>query len=370
MLELILDGECHSGQRPERRGDRHWRLQARGDDDHYCHYFHFSLRAADAGEALIEIAPDGDRLPNSARSFQAHRPEAVWLQRGGDWQRHPVTAVGPPDEVRLRIAMAAGEEIRVSRMWPYPYSTAVARLEELARHREARTCSLGRSAEGREIAALEIGSGPEPILVLAGQHPAEFSGARAVIGIAEWLLSELPEAREIGARYRVVLTPVLNPDGNVGGRCGYNARGADLYRAFADAAGGAMPAAPEAACLWQWVQTHRPALALNFHTFTQPSPGGSFPWEGMYIAPDEAFAGDAARARQRKLDARLAWETDGLSQYGEFSAHLPAALEYQLAALGVPNVFYEVQDAVGPNRHGRTGVHVLRTAVRAIRSMD
>lgn len=366
MLELILDGECHNGHRAEPCGAWHWRFQARGDDGHYGYYFHFTLRASEAGEAVIDVAPDGDLLPESARSFRAHRPASVWLARGAHWERHPVEPDGPPDSLRLRVPMEAGEAVRVSRMRPYPYSAVVARVQELATSPVARGIALGRSVEGREIVALDVGGGADRVLALAGQHPAEFGGSRAVMGIAEWLLSRHPEAEATRDRCRVTLVPVLNPDGNVAGRCGQNARGEDLYRAFAEAAAGARPEAPEAACLWEWVQAHRPALTLNFHAYTQPSPAGDFPWEGLYTAPDEAFTGEEARERQRRLDDRMACDTDGLSQHGGFAEHAPGSLEYQLAALGVPTVFYEVQDAVGPFRQRRTGAHVLRVALRGL----
>jgi hypothetical protein len=251
-------------------------------------------------------------------------------------------------------------------MRPTPYSGVVRRVQELAGRPEVRAQSLGVSADGREIVAMEVGAGKRPVLALAGQHPAEFGGTQAVLGIADWLLSSLPEARELWARYRFTLVPVLNPDGNVQGRCGHNGRGQDLYRAFADAARGRPLEAVEAACLWAWIERERPVLSLNFHGFTQPSPSGSFPWEGMYTAPDEAFSDEAARAKQRGLDDRLAWETDGLSQSGAFARHIPGSLEYQLARLGIPSVFYETQDAVGPFRQRHAGVQVLRSAVRAI----
>jgi hypothetical protein len=272
----------------------------------------------------------------------------------------------PPDSLRIRVELAMGERVSVSRMRPYPYSIAAARVEELAKHPEARSFALGRSAEGGDIGTLVIGTGESPVLVLAGQHPAEFGGTHAVMGIADWLLSRLPEARDLRDRHRITIVPVLNPDGNAAGRCGHNARGEDLYRAFTDAAGGIRPEPPEAACLWDWVRTHGPALTLNFHCYTQPSPTGSYPWNGLYTAPDEAFGLDTPRERQRQLDDRLAWETDGLSQSGQFHEHLPTSLEYQLAALGVPTVFYEVQDTVGPAHQRRTGVHVFRAALRSL----
>jgi Zinc carboxypeptidase len=366
MLELILDRECHNGQRPERLGPWHWRLEARGDTGHYCYYFHFTLSASEAGEAVVDVAPDGDLLPESAGSFRRHRPECVWLWQASDWKRHPIETEAPQDSLRVRVRLAAGETVSVSRMRPMPYSAVVRRVEELAGYSDVRARSLGTSADGREIVAIEVGSGERLVLALAGQHPAEFGGTQAVLGIADWLLSSLPEARELRARYRFTLVTVLNPDGNVQGRCGHNGCGQDLYRAFPDAARGGQLEAVEAACLWAWIERERPVVSLNFHCYTQPSPAGSFPWEGMYTAPDEAFSEEAARAKQRGLDDRLAWETDGLSQSGEFARHVPGSLECQLAALGVPSVFYEMQDAVGVFRQRRSGVQVLRSALRAI----
>jgi len=365
-MELILDGECHNGRAQKRQGDRDFRFEARGDDGHYCYYFHFTLRATEEGEAVIEVAPDAELLPASAASFRRHRPEFVWVSRGHQWARHPIEREAPDDIVRLRIRLDAGETVSVSRMHPYPYSDVRARLAELGSRPEARVTSLGSSAEGREIEALEIGTGGKRLLVVAGQHPAEFGGTRAALGIADWLLSRLPEAQELRARFTVTIVPVLNPDGNIGGRCGHNAGGQDLYRAFLDAAQGVVPQAPEAACLWRWVRERCPVLTLNFHTYPQPAPGGSFPWEGLYTPPDEAFADGTARQLQRLLNDRLAWETDGLSHSGAFATHVPGSLEFQLAALGIPSVFYELQDAVGPFRHRRTGVQVLRTALAAL----
>lgn len=366
MTELVLEGECHNGQRPERLGDHHWRFEARGDNAHYCYYFHFTLRASEAEEAVVDIGPDSSLLPQCLASFRAHRPEAVWLSRGSGWERHPTAPDAPADHVRVRVRLEAGGSLAVSRMRPFPYSGVVSRVRELAQGREARAVLLGRTARGREIPALRIGSGAGCILALAGQHPAEFGGTEAVLGLADWLLSRVPEACEAREHFTFTVVPVLNPDGNVEGRNGYNARDEDLYRAFTDAAAGTAPAGPEAACLWEWVRRHQPLLTLNFHTYTQPSRTGNFPWEGLYTAPDEAFQSPDARERQRALDDVLAWETEGLSQSGSFARHVPGALEYQLAALGVPNVFYEVQDTLGPFRHRRTSVRVLQAALRAL----
>lgn len=369
MSELILDAECHNGQNGERLRPRHWQVEARGDDGHYCYYFHVTLGDAAPGETVFDFRPDSRLLPASAASFRRHRPKFVWVSRSGRWGRHPVAEDGAVGALRVRLELEAGETVSISRMRPYPYSAVVARVAELAARPEVTSRSLGASVEGREIVALEVGTGATEVLVLAGQHPAEFGGTEGVMGVADWLLSRVPEAAAALAGHRFLLVPILNPDGNVGGRCGQNARGDDLYRAFDGAASGTRPVAPEAAALWERIEIRPPALSVNFHTYTHPSPGGSPPWEGLYTPPDDAFRSDDTRERQRFQDECLAWETDGLSHSGDFARHAPAALECQLAALGIPTVFYELQDATGPAHQRRAAVHVLRTALRALEAL-
>lgn len=367
MIDLILEGECHNGHHARRLASHHWRMECRGDTGHYSYYFHFTLRGDDrAGEAVVDVAADGYLLPDSLVGFRRHRPDHVWLSRGDGWLRHPVANDAPDDVVRIRVALRTGESVTVSRMRPLPYSEVLTRLEAWDAHPLVRLGVLGTSAQHRNIPLAEIGDGPTRLLVLAGQHPAEFGGLQAVLGIGDWLLSQVPEARALRRQHTFCLVPLLNPDGNVLGRTGYNAEGIDLYRAFEDAADGGRPPAHEARLLWDWVLANRPLASLNFHCFTQPSPTGDFPWEGLYITPEKAWGSDAAYERQCVLDDVLAWETDGLSQHGSPSLHVPGALEYQLAALGIPSAFYEVQDTVGPFRQRRTGVQVLRAVLTAL----
>src|SRR5205823_6220177 len=133
-------------------------FEARGDNAHYCYYFHFTLRAGDAAEAVVDILPDRD-LPEGLRSFRSHRPDRVWRTHGSSWAQHPTAADADPDAVRVCLSLDAGETVSLSRMRPYPYSAATTRVTELAGHPEARAFSLGLSAEGREITALGVGRG-------------------------------------------------------------------------------------------------------------------------------------------------------------------------------------------------------------------
>ena len=96
---------------------------------------------------------------------------------------------------------------------------------------------------------------------------------------------------------------------------------------------GDQPAPPEARCLWDWIARETPALTLNFHTYTQASATGDFPWEGLYTAPDEAFPDAAARERQRLLAvARIAGArpAEAVEPYERALALAPGNVEWRL----------------------------------------
>lgn len=366
MYRLILDAEAHNGKNPVALGPGHWAIDAHGDNGHYCYYFHFSVDADASGEVIVDVGSDPEWRPESDHSFRSHRPETVWISRGRGWEQHAPDTGGPVDRLRIRVPAASGERLTVARMLPCPYSEVTRRLAELASAAGVTVDSLGFSEEGREIPALTLGSGPRRALVLAGQHPAEFGGVRAALGIAHWLLSRAPGAASHREAWTVTFVPVVNPDGNVKGLTGANAYGIDLYRSFDGASSGRMPEPAETAALWRWIAAHSPEVTLNFHCYTHRARTGGFPWEGLYTVPDEAFRCDTARERQRTLDDTMTWETAGLSQSGRFALHVPGALEWQLAEMGIPNVFYEVQDTLGAHHQGRVGVPVFRSALSAL----
>jgi protein MpaA len=86
---------------------------------------------------------------------------------------------------------------------------------------------VGRSVRGRPIKAHILGDGEETTLVMAAIHGDEASGAPLVEKLADYL-SENPSVME---GRRVIMVPVVNPDG-VALNCRENARGIDLNRNF------------------------------------------------------------------------------------------------------------------------------------------
>lgn len=86
---------------------------------------------------------------------------------------------------------------------------------------------IGQSVRGRLIERIVIGDGPECVLYLASIHGNEAAGTP----LLRRLLRRLQEEPELLAGRRVVLLPVVNPDGVAAGKR-YNARGIDLNRNF------------------------------------------------------------------------------------------------------------------------------------------
>ena len=86
---------------------------------------------------------------------------------------------------------------------------------------------LGWSVEGRPIFSHVFGRGPETVLMVAGLHGNAPAGTR----LLRQFMTHLVEHPELLDGRRVVIVPLLNPDGGVHATR-FNARGVDLDRNF------------------------------------------------------------------------------------------------------------------------------------------
>jgi carboxypeptidase D len=178
--------------------------------------------------------------------------------------------------------------------------SAVARLE-----------SIGTSAEGRPIWALEISDRPgtaeaEPaVKFVGGVHGDEPTGRVLALALAEWLCAERgrdADAKRIVNDMHLWLVPAMNPDGFAARRRG-NAANRDLNRDFPDrftATGGALAALleasggeqPETAAVMAWTRRVGFAAGASFH---EGALVANYPYDGTpnktteYTAcPDDA----------------------------------------------------------------------------------
>lgn len=92
----------------------------------------------------------------------------------------------------------------------------------------------GESSLGRNIYYLDIGKGSKTgrpsILIFSRMHPPEVSGYKAMQSFVETLLDTSALSLKFREKYRVLVYPMINPDGVDLGHWRHNAGGVDLNR--------------------------------------------------------------------------------------------------------------------------------------------
>lgn len=96
---------------------------------------------------------------------------------------------------------------------------------------------VGKSKLNRDLIMLEIGSGlskdKEVLLLFSRQHPPEVTGYLALEAFIGELLKDNYLSKDFRAKYRILVFPLLNPDGVDLGHWRHNAGGVDLNRDWA-----------------------------------------------------------------------------------------------------------------------------------------
>ncbi len=142
------------------------------------------------------------------------------------------------------------------------------------------TLLVGRSVEGRPITARQFGSGERVILLLGGMHGGWEANTVALIDALIAHFETRPQ--DVLPGIRLVLVPVVNPDGLIRGRTPegrFNVNGVDLNRNWGcdwspEAVWRQMPvnpgpnalSEPESQALADFVRRLRPVVALFYHS--------------------------------------------------------------------------------------------------------
>jgi len=129
-------------------------------------------------------------------------------------------------DVGPRPLWVAAQEI-----WPAARHQAF--IERLGVRPDVEVSRLGESLQGRPIDMLRTDPGqprPATLVVVGRQHPPEVSGARALEPFVETLLDDSDLSRRFRGTYRIVVVPMLNPDGVEAGHWRTNAGGKDINR--------------------------------------------------------------------------------------------------------------------------------------------
>lgn len=135
-----------------------------------------------------------------------------------------------PVQASIRPLFVAAQEIVSTRMvqdW----------CKATARHTDVDVDILGKSAGNRPLLMLDIGRGEKKdkpaVVILSRQHPPEVTGYFAMQHFVDRLLGNDSLATAFRSRYRVLVFPLLNPDGVDQGHWRHNNGGIDLNRDWA-----------------------------------------------------------------------------------------------------------------------------------------
>lgn len=130
-----------------------------------------------------------------------------------------------------------------------------------------RQLTWGKSLEGRPIIGEVIGDGPETVLIMATIHGNEYAGTPLVARLSQ----HLRRYPHLAAGRRVVLMPIVNPDG-YHHRVRYNASGVDLNRNFpadnfaATSQHGSAPLSePESRVIFDVLEKYNPSRIVSIH---------------------------------------------------------------------------------------------------------
>jgi hypothetical protein len=139
---------------------------------------------------------------------------------------------------------------------------------------------IGKSVEGRNITAVVVGKGSRNIIIDACIHGTEKAPTFASLHIVELLLEyyrsdPLWQSRLLND-WRLIIIPVLNPDGFVANTGKENANGIDLNHQFPP---GANTTEPEDWALRWLMGNYTPTVYVNMH-------------EGYYWFPNHMMAGN------------------------------------------------------------------------------
>lgn len=108
--------------------------------------------------------------------------------------------------------------------------------QNVAKDERVRFSSIGKSKQGRDMFYMDINNGKvkkkDIIAIFSRQHPPEVTGFKGMQSFVEELLSN-EQSEAFFKNYRVVVYPLLNPDGVDLGHWRHNTGGIDLNRDWA-----------------------------------------------------------------------------------------------------------------------------------------
>jgi hypothetical protein len=153
---------------------------------------------------------------------------------GQSWQRLASEAVSVQGDgsALLRLELPAGSTF-VAAQEPWPARRHDDWTRAWSDRRDLAVSRLGTSREGRDILMVQSDASlprSRTLVITGRQHPPEITGAISLEHFVAELFADTAVARRFRAAHRIVVVPMLNPDGVERGHWRNSAGGVDLNR--------------------------------------------------------------------------------------------------------------------------------------------
>jgi len=212
----------------------------------------------------------------------------------------------------------------------------------------------GESLDGHPLRALV--AGPEAaehiVIAMTGQHPPEYTGVGAFKAFSETLMESLPAG--LRANTRIVLLPLVNPDGRARGHWRHNHGGIDLNRDWMNQSQPETEAA--AAFITRQAKGKQVVAFLDFHS-TQKTLVYTPPFEKNFA--DMRFP----RSLKEAFDAEIEPEPEWISGHNADSG---TSKNWALQTLSVAGLTIELADEASQEETARLGMITARSLITTL----
>lgn len=334
-------------------------------------WFHFTVRSDARKRRRLVIANASEAtFPNGWDGYRAmvQRAGRGWARAETAYDGSALTIVHEPRSAITRYAYFA------------PYSCA--RLEKLLRHSAERpwvdVSRIGESVQGRPLHSVSFGDreARRTFWLIARQHPGETPASWAMEGLLDRLATGEDEA--VGALLadtRVVVVPLVNPDGAELGNHRTSASGVNLNRVWDDPSVGD---APEVAAIREAIADTGVDLFVDMHADESHAFAFAACSEGNPSYTDEIGQAEAAIRDDLAETTAEFLDEPGYDLDAPGEADLSCAANFIGESFGCPSITLElpIRDSEGERvkggwspgravRFGRSLVDVLlRHALR------
>lgn len=256
---------------------------------------------------------------------------------GHEWQLLPEELLELSTDrksVRYRLVVPASG-IEVSAQPSLGVAESRAWAKQLAASYQLQHHELLQTGLGLSLDLYDTGNtGADGLILLIGrQHPPELTGAYAYQDFVETLLSDERLSKPFREKYRLVLVPLVNPDGVELGHWRMNRGGMDLNRDWGPFT------QPETRAIASWLATAHAetpfTLLLDFHST----------WNDVLYGQDVSDSPTPIGFNQawyEAISAELGEDTPAWS--GQNNPGLPTAKSWARREYGVSAITYEVGD--------------------------